>query len=164
MLSALPACVRLMMWRVAPDAELGASCRPLLKACVDEQRRQQQAVDPKRPPPVLLEPRIKLFVEGTEVKPEDHIFIRALKESKCINKEIDVKEVIDKDEQGCSIVLGWCTFAYQASCTHSLLDYVHSMLIEVPYLPLQVHPQSISGLSTTSGYLYTLRIQPFITE
>ena len=87
---------------------------------MDEQKRQQQAIDPKRPAPVLLQPQIKLFVEGTEMKPEDHVFIRALKESGSMNKEIPVMEVIAKDEEGRSIVLGWCTFAYQASSTEEL--------------------------------------------
>ncbi len=106
--------------RLSPAPKSVAACRPLLAARVEEQKRQQQAVDPKRPAPELLQPTIKLFVEGTEMKPEDHIFIRALKESGCINKGIQVKEVTGKDEEGRSIVLGWCTFAYQASPTHRL--------------------------------------------
>lgn len=124
-----------------PAAKLGASCRPLLKARVDEQRRQLQAVDPKRPPPVLLEPHIKLFVEGTEMKPEDHVFIQALKESGCIDEEIKVKEVVGKDEQGRNIVLDWCTFAYQASRAHGFcVGAIHGVFTESPYLLLQMHP------------------------
>ena len=111
---------------LSPALEVDATRRPLLAARVDEQKRQQQAVDPKRPAPELLQPTIKLFVEGTEMKPEDHIFIRALKESGCINKEMQVKEIIGKDEEGRSIVLGWCTFAYQASSTHRLSALAHA--------------------------------------
>ncbi len=80
-----------------------------------EQKRQQQAIDPKRPAPVLLQPSIKLFVESTAMDPEDHTFIRALQKSGGIEKDIIVREVRGKDEQGRSVVFGWCTFTYQAS-------------------------------------------------
>ena len=97
---------------------------------MDEQKRQQQALNPKRPAPLLLEPLIRLSVEGTETNPDDQIFIRALKESGCINKEIEVKEVRGKDENGRSVVFGWCAFSYQASPTEAL------------HLWQTLHPQS----------------------
>ena len=122
----------LAMTHCQPAVEVKVLCRPLLKARVDEQRRQQQVLHPEHPAPVLLEPKIRLFVEGTEVKPEDHLFIRALEESGCINKEIDIKEIEGKDEGGRSVVLGWCAFTYQVSSTQSFLHMsaVHSTSLQ----------------------------------
>ena len=90
-------------------------CRPLLQARVEEQTRQQRVLNPECPAPELLEPQIKLFVEGSEVNFEDHPFVKALKESGCLEKDIEVKEIISEDAEGRDIVLGWCTFTYQAS-------------------------------------------------
>ena len=53
------------------------------------------------------------------VRPEDHLFIRALQDSGCIDETIKVKEIRAKDEEGRNIVLGWCTFAYQVSSTQA---------------------------------------------
>lgn len=101
-------------------------CRPLLEARPPEQRRQQLAKHPGGPVPSLLQPQCRLFVEGHRSKPEDHIFIQALKESGQLGKQIEVKEIVGLNEDGDNVILGWCSFTYQVSlictqksCSHS---------------------------------------------
>ena len=60
----------------------------------------------------MLQPQCKLFVEGTEVTPEDHISVKALKETGQLDEELEVKEITCK-HKGRTIVLGWRAFTDQ---------------------------------------------------
>lgn len=61
---------------------------------------------------MLLESQCTLYVEGTAVKPEDHSFVQALRNSGRLDKDMNVKE-ISMHEDGKKKVLGWCAFTYQ---------------------------------------------------
>ena len=86
--------------------------RPLLEARLKEQQRQQLERNPKGPAPALLEPRCKLYVEGTAVRERDHPFVQALHNSGRLDEDIDVKE-ISMTEDDSKKVLGWCAFTHQ---------------------------------------------------
>ena len=114
--------------------------RPVYEARLKYHQQQQLERNPKGPAPVLLEPRCRLYVEGTAGRPEDHAFVQALRNSGRINKDIDVKEISTIDK-GKKKVLGWCAFTYQvdqASC---------AILLILPCsAPFQVGMESSTGI------------------
>lgn len=96
---------------------MGYLRRPLLEARLTEQKKQQLALDPEGPEPTLLEPKCRLFVEGTEVNFNEHLFVQALIHSGLVEEQIDVRTIWGEDDEGRKFILGWCAFTWQVRLT-----------------------------------------------